>query len=84
MIGERDGAHALRFGLFDQRLEAGVKPIVGCELYIARRDMHDKDPEADKRSHHLVVLAENLRGYKNLLQIASAAQLWSIRVALVA
>ena len=55
--------------------EAGVKPIVGCELYIARRDMRDKDPEADKKSHHLVVLAENDTGYQNLLKIVSAAQL---------
>ncbi len=55
--------------------EAGVKPIIGCELYVARRDMRDKDPEADKKSHHLVVLAENDTGYKNLLKIVSAAQL---------
>jgi DNA polymerase III subunit alpha len=70
--------HGIMFGAMEfyrAAREHGVKPIIGCELYVARRDMRDKDPEADKRSHHLVVLAENLAGYKNLLQIASAAQL---------
>ncbi len=55
--------------------EAGIKPIIGCELYIARRDMREKDPEADKKSHHLIVLAENETGYRNLMQMVSAAQL---------
>ena len=70
--------HGVMFGAMEfyrAAREQGIKPIIGCELYVARRDMRDKDPEADKRSHHLVVLAENLTGYKNLLQIASAAQL---------
>jgi DNA polymerase-3 subunit alpha len=70
--------HGVMFGsmeFYRAAKEVGIKPIIGCELYVARRDMHDKDPEADKRSHHLVVLAENLTGYKNLLQIVSAAQL---------
>ncbi|MBI1801301.1 MAG: DNA polymerase III subunit alpha, partial [Chloroflexi bacterium] len=70
--------HGVLFGAIEfyrAAKEAGVKPIIGCELYVARRDMRDKDPEADKKSHHLVVLAENETGYRNLLQIASAAQL---------
>ena len=70
--------HGVMFGAMEfyrAAREQGIKPIIGCELYVARRDMRDKDPEADKRSHHLVVLAENMTGYKNLLQIASAAQL---------
>ncbi|MEP7199065.1 MAG: DNA polymerase III subunit alpha, partial [Chloroflexota bacterium] len=70
--------HGVMFGALEfyrAARESGVKPIIGCELYVARRDMRDKDPEADKKSHHLVVLAENTAGYKNLLQIVSAAQL---------
>jgi DNA polymerase-3 subunit alpha len=54
---------------------AGVKPIIGLESYLAARGMHDKDAKLDKQSHHLLLLAENITGYKNLLAIASAAQL---------
>jgi DNA polymerase-3 subunit alpha len=70
--------HGVMFGAMEYyraAIDAGIKPIIGCELYVARRDMRDKDPEADKRSHHLIVLAENMTGYRNLLQIVSAAQL---------
>jgi DNA polymerase-3 subunit alpha len=55
--------------------ETGVKPIIGCEIYVAQRDMRDKDPDADKKSYHLVLLAENQVGYQNLMKICSAAQL---------
>jgi len=54
---------------------AGVKPIIGCERYIARRGMTDRDPSKDRKSYHLVLLAENQTGYLNLLKIASEAQL---------
>src|SRR5690606_25929650 len=50
-------------------------PIIGIEAYLAARGMKDRDPQFDKRSTHLLLLAENEVGYKNLLQIASAAQL---------
>jgi DNA polymerase-3 subunit alpha len=55
--------------------EAGVKPIIGMEAYLAARGMTDRDPTLDKRSYHLLLLAENQTGYQNLLKIASAAQL---------
>ena len=54
---------------------AGIKPIIGCEMYIAPRRMCDRDPNLDRRPFHLVLLAENQTGYQNLLKIASAAQL---------
>ncbi len=53
----------------------GIKPIIGLEGYLAARRMQDRDPQLDKRSHHVILLAENETGYKNLLHIASAAQL---------
>ncbi len=55
--------------------EAGIKPIIGLEGYMAARRMQDKEPQVDKRSAHVILLAENETGYKNLLKIASASQL---------
>ncbi|MBN2258515.1 MAG: DNA polymerase III subunit alpha [Anaerolineaceae bacterium] len=70
--------HGTMFGaieFYKVAKNAGVKPIIGLEAYLAMRGMHDKDPKADKQSHHLLLLAENEKGYRNLLAIASAAQL---------
>ena len=54
-----------------------VKPIIGIEAYITPfgRSMADRDPNKDKTRHHLLLLAMNMDGYKNLLKIASSAQL---------
>lgn len=60
---------------FTQATEQGVKPIIGLEAYLAARGMKDRDPKLDKKSFHLLLLAENQTGYQNLLKIASAAQL---------
>ncbi len=49
----------------------GVKPIIGCEVYVAERTMDDKDPVKDKNQYHLVLIAENQKGYQNLLKIVS-------------
>jgi len=54
---------------------AGIKPIIGLEAYMAARSMHDREPNRDKRSAHIILLAENETGYKNLLKIASVSQL---------
>jgi DNA polymerase-3 subunit alpha len=48
-----------------------IKPILGCEVYIAERTMMDKDPAKDKNQYHLVLLAENQEGYNNLIKIVS-------------
>jgi DNA polymerase-3 subunit alpha len=53
----------------------GINPIVGLETYVASRRMTDRDPQKDKTLYHLVLLAENQAGYRNLLQIATASQL---------
>jgi len=52
----------------------GVKPIVGCELYVCKKDDHRAPPEGDTYNH-LLVLAENEEGYRNLVKITSEASL---------
>ncbi len=66
--------HGVMFGVVDFYKEAkkqGIKPILGCEVYTAARRMEDKTPEFDKPRGHLVLLAENEDGYKNLMKIVS-------------
>jgi DNA polymerase-3 subunit alpha len=53
----------------------GVKPIIGVEAYLAPRTMQDRDGKLDRSPYHLLLLAENETGYKNLLKISSIAQL---------
>jgi len=48
-----------------------IKPIIGFEAYVAPRGMLDKDPEKDKELYHLVLLAENYEGYRNLMVLTS-------------
>ena len=70
--------HGTMFGViefFHAAKEADIKPIIGLETYVSARRMTDRDPQRDKHSYHLVLLAENEKGYKNLLKIASAGQL---------
>ncbi len=54
--------------------DVGVKPILGCELYICKKDDHRASPEGDSYNH-LIVLAENDLGYRNLVKIVSEASL---------
>jgi DNA polymerase-3 subunit alpha len=58
----------------DAAQKAGIKPIVGCELYICKKDDHRAPPEGDTYNH-LLVLAENEQGYENLIRITSEASL---------
>ena len=70
--------HGTMFGVIDfykAATEAGIKPIIGVEAYMAARTMQDRDSKLDRTSSHLLLLAENETGYKNLLKISSAAQL---------
>src|SRR6202142_3422 len=57
--------------------KAGVKPIVGCELYICKKDDHniERTPPDGDTYNHLLVLAENEEGYRNLVKITSEASL---------
>jgi DNA polymerase-3 subunit alpha len=59
---------------FDAAKKHGVHPILGCELYICRKDDHREDPQGDDYNH-LLVLAESEEGYRNLVRITSEASL---------
>ncbi len=70
--------HGTMFGVIDfynAARKEDVHPIIGVEAYMAARGMTDRDPKLDRSSFHLLLLAENETGYKNLLKISSAAQL---------
>ena len=60
-----------------EQLEAAknklFKPIFGCEMYVARRRMFNRDGKADQSGYHLVVLAKNEKGYHNLIKLVSKA-----------
>jgi DNA polymerase-3 subunit alpha len=60
---------------FDAAKKRSVKPILGCELYICKKDDHRADPQGDDYNH-LLVLAENEEGYRNLVRITSEASLY--------
>ncbi len=69
--------HGTMYGViefYEQAKQAGIKPIIGVEAYLAARGMKDRDSQEDKKSSHLLLLAENQTGYQNLLKIVSAAQ----------
>ena len=53
---------------------AGIKPIIGCEMYVAREDHKSRSP-AEKSPYHLTVLARNIEGYRNLLKLVTTAHL---------
>jgi DNA polymerase-3 subunit alpha len=59
---------------FDAAKKHGVQPILGCELYICKKEDHREDPQGDDYNH-LLVLAENEEGYRNLVRITSEASL---------
>lgn len=63
------------FKFFIKAKEIGVKPIIGVEVYKAKKSRFDKQPGIDRDQYHLVLLAKSLTGYKNLLQIVTAAHL---------
>ena len=60
-----------------EQLEAAkkklFKPIIGCEMYVARRRLFNKEGKPDQSGYHLVVLAKNLKGYHNLIKLVSKA-----------
>ncbi len=55
--------------------KAGIKPILGVEAYVALDSMRDKRPNIDSKRYHLVLLAKNETGYKNLIELVSASNL---------
>lgn len=66
--------HGVMFGVIEFWRECkkqGIHPVIGCEIYMAARNLEDKDADKDKYQGHLVLLAENNEGYKNLIKIVS-------------
>ncbi|MGA8016303.1 MAG: DNA polymerase III subunit alpha [Candidatus Dormiibacterota bacterium] len=70
--------HGVLYGavdLYTQAVAAGIKPIIGCEAYMAPRSHRDKEGRADRDPHHLVLLARDTEGWANLLALVSASHL---------
>src|SRR5690606_12744031 len=68
--------HGVLYGMVDfykACRKVDVKPILGCEIYVAPRSRHQREARIDDRLMHLVLLAENETGYRNLLRIVSRA-----------
>lgn len=66
--------HGVMYGVIDfyrAMKKAGLKPIIGCEAYVAPRNYTDKDGVKDRDPWHLILLAENMTGYKNLMWLVS-------------
>ncbi len=66
--------HGVMYGAIDFYKAAktqGIKPIIGCEAYIASESMYDRQGVASKERHHLVLLCENNEGYDNLIKLVS-------------
>ncbi|MFC1987376.1 DNA polymerase III subunit alpha [Chloroflexota bacterium] len=69
--------HGVMYGVIQFYLaakEAGIKPIIGCEVYVAQ-DSHSSRNAGDKNNYHLVLLAKNQTGYRNLIQLTTRAHL---------
>lgn len=55
--------------------ERDIKPIIGMETYVAARKHTDKEAGVDKNNYHLILLAQNLEGYQNLMRLSTIANL---------
>ncbi|MFH1207917.1 MAG: DNA polymerase III subunit alpha [Patescibacteria group bacterium] len=70
--------HGVMYGaveFFQKATKAGIKPIIGVEAYVARNGMLNKRARIDERPFHLVLLARNIDGYRNLIKLTSQAHL---------
>jgi len=70
--------HGNMFGAIDfyqQAYKQGIKPIIGCELYVAPRSRLDKSYSIGETARHLIVLVKNMQGYKNLMKLTTAGYL---------
>lgn len=66
--------HGCMYGVIDfynEAIKQGIKPIIGCEVYVSPRSRHDKDFNLDKNPYHLILLCENNMGYQNLIKLVS-------------
>lgn len=70
--------HGVMYGtieFYEKAKERGINPIIGCETYITTGSRHDRDPSSQRSTHHLVLLAENNVGYRNLSYLISKSHL---------
>ncbi|OGZ27841.1 MAG: DNA polymerase III subunit alpha [Candidatus Nealsonbacteria bacterium RIFOXYB1_FULL_40_15] len=70
--------HGVMYGaieFYQKAKKAGIKPIIGCEVYMAQERMHQKRPKIDDKKYHLILLAKNETGYKNLVKLVTKAHL---------
>jgi len=70
--------HGVMYGIiefYETCTKEGIKPILGVEAYIAPRKLTDKQPSVDAKAYHLILLAKNEAGYKNLLKLVTIAHL---------
>lgn len=70
--------HGVMYGtveFYKKAKKAGIKPIIGVEAYVARRRHTDKQPKLDEKPYHLILLARNETGYKNLVKLTTIAHL---------
>jgi len=70
--------HGVLYGaieFYQKAKERGIKPIIGCEMYLAPNGLENKRAKIDDTRHHLILLAKNEIGYKNLLKLVSIAHL---------
>ncbi|HLZ10695.1 MAG TPA: PHP domain-containing protein, partial [Chloroflexota bacterium] len=70
--------HGVMYGsvdFFSAATSAGLKPIVGCEVYVAQNRRTDRRPKVDASPQHLVLLAQDWNGYRNLVQLVTKAQI---------
>lgn len=70
--------HGVMYGAIDFYKEAvsyGVKPIIGCEIYVSPRSLYDKEYGIDNLNYHLILLCKNMTGYENLMKIVSKASI---------
>src|SRR3989344_1238344 len=70
--------HGVLYGaveFFKEAKARGIKPIIGCEVYVAYEKMTDKRPNIDSKSYHMILLAKNQTGYQNLVKLVTTAHL---------
>ena len=66
--------HGVMYGVIDFYKECkkqGIRPVIGCEVYVAAESRFNKNPGPDNKSSHLILLAENETGYKNLIYLVN-------------
>ena len=70
--------HGVMYGcvaFYKEAVAQGIKPIIGCEIYVAAKSMDIKLNDKENSTHHLVLLVKNDEGYQNLMKITSEASI---------